>query len=311
METHYNNCRDSAVRCVATIGMFDGVHCGHVSLLGQLKKKAQEMQLPSAVVTFWPHPKLVVGAANNELKVLSSLAEKLSLLESHGIDHVFVVDFTADFAQLSPQDFIRDYLLARFGVCHLLMGYNHHFGSGSYQLADYERFAAESGLSCSRFSQFRLAGEAECSSSEVRRYLQTGEVAGAAKILGYSYQLVGKVVRGDGYGRQIGFRTANIVPLEERKMLPADGVYAAWCDVSGENHKAVVDVGYRPTVFGNQHRIEVHIMNFEADIYNFEIRVTFVARIRNELRFSDVEELKATISADVEKADKMLQNVQQ
>lgn len=306
MQIYYDISPQDTQECVATVGMFDGVHCGHMSLINDLKAKAKELGMPSAVITFWPHPREVLQKDADNLKILTTLPEKLALLEKSGIDIVFVVTFSKEFSLLTPEEFITEYLLSKFNVKYLVMGYNHHFGSGQHSLSDYETLSRNLGLPCTRVAKFLLEEGLDCSSSDVRRHLSIGDVGTANRVLGHRYSISGRVVHGDAIGRGLGYPTANIVLSEKKKMLPADGVYAVYSLVGSCRYRGVLNIGYRPTISGREHRVELHLIDFDTDIYGQDVLIEFEVRLRGEERFENIDMLKRQISIDVEKSKKLL-----
>lgn len=285
--------------CVVTVGMFDGMHRGHRQLIGELKEKSAEMKIPSVVVTLWPHPKVVLGG-NSNIKFLSTLEEKAQILESLGIDHFVVLNFTQRLASLSPSSFIREILIGKLHAKHFHMGFNHRFGSGSCSLDELESICKNEGLTCSRGSQYNSDQYGACSSSVIRDYLSNGEMKQVNELLAHPYSITGIVVHGDGIGQKIGFPTANLELDDKSKMLPADGVYAALAEFDGQVHRAVVDIGMRPTVQGKEHRVEAHLIDFFAKIYGRKMTISFFLRIREEKRFAMLEELENQIVKDIE-----------
>lgn len=285
--------------CVLTVGMFDGVHRGHQSLLEQLVAKSRELSLPSAIVTFWPHPKVVL--AGEQVRLLNTLDEKLSHFAKSSIDRVFVLPFDRQLAQLTPQEFIDQYLVDKFRARYFLMGYNHHFGKGKYELDDYTGMATAAGLPSSRVDKFVLDGR-KCSSSEIRKYIQNSDIETANELLGYLYTIGGTIIAGDKIGRQIGYRTANVLVDDQNKLLPPDGVYACYTYVDGTKYNSVVNIGLRPTFNGSDRRIETHILNFSDEIYGEKINVEFVKQIRKETHFQCIDELTTTIRNDIDVA---------
>ncbi len=291
--------------CVATVGMFDGVHRGHASLIDELKTEAARLGLPAVVVTFWPHPKCVIEPLDHTFSLLNTLDEKVALLSKTGLDALVVVPFTTTFSRLTPEEFITQIMLEKLRAKYFVMGYNHRFGAGKRDAEDYEKISHAAGLPCRRAAKYAV-DTTDCSSSAVRHALSIGDVALAAKILGYDYAISGKIVHGDKIGRQIGYPTANIDVREQKKILPADGVYAARAEISGSTHKAVVNVGYRPTVGGNEKRVEVHVINYNTDIYDQHMNVQFVQRIRGEKHFDSLQQLRSQIDVDIRKIKTLL-----
>jgi len=293
--------------CVVTVGMFDGMHKGHRQLIGELKEKSAELNVPSVVVTLWPHPKVVLGGNNSHgINLLSTIEEKAHILEELGIDHFVILNFTQRLASLSPASFIREILIGKLHAKHFHMGFNHRFGSGKCSLEELESICSNEGLSCSRGSQYISEKYGICSSSVIRDYLSQGKMQPVNDMLTIPYSITGVVVHGDGIGQKIGFPTANLELDDKTKMLPADGVYAAMAEFDGQVHKAVVDIGMRPTVQGKEHRVEAHLIDFFSKIYGRKMTISFFLRIREEKRFAMLEELENQIVKDVESAKSIL-----
>ena len=284
---------------VAATGFFDGVHAGHRAVLQVLKDTAREEGEESAVITFWPHPRNVLQQDASTFRLLNTLEEKKQLILNFGIDHVYVVPFTRDFSQLSTVEFMKEYLVDRFHVDTLIIGYDHRLGRSS--TASREELAA---LAASVGLRTRIVEEVHCgdrkvSSTQIRNAIAAGEVQEAAGMLGYRYSLLGVVVAGNKLGRTMGFPTANMELYEPLKIVPANGVYAVEVEVLGQRHGGICNIGTRPTVgSGNARTIETNIFDFNDDIYGLDLRINFIARLRDEHRFASLEELRAQLEAD-------------
>ncbi len=285
------------------VGVFDGLHLGHRALLGQLKKEAEKRGILSVVVTFDPHPRIALSKGNDRVGLLTTPSERLELLREMGVDRVVVVPFTREFSDLTARQFLREWIAGKLMGRFLLMGYNHHFGSDDVNPEDYISLAASEGIEAKRGEAFSLDGGIKVSSSEVRKALSDGDVAHAALLLGRDYSFHGVVSHGDAIGRSIGFRTANVIPSDENKLIPADGVYSGFVTIDGRPPlQSVINVGTRPTVGGNDRRVEAHIMNFDSDIYGLPVAVSFHSRLRGEMKFDDLESLASQIKEDMRKA---------
>lgn len=284
---------------VAATGFFDGVHKGHSAVLERLKQVAQEQHKESAVITFWPHPRTVLQQDAHSLRLLNSLQEKRERVLAMGIDHFWVVDFSRQFSKLSTEEFMREYLIGRYGVSALVIGYDHKLGNSALQSQQQMIDIATSlGLETLRVEEFQL-GETIISSTKIRTALQSGEVSLASDLLGYNYKLHGVVVAGKQLGRTIGFPTANMQLYEPLKLIPGNGVYMVDVNVLGEKYQGVCNIGTRPTVGNNADRtIETHILNFDEDIYGLEMSIEFVKKIRDEKKFGSMEELRQQIIKD-------------
>lgn len=288
------------VPCAATIGSFDGVHVGHCAMLSELRRSASAVGLPVMAVTFARHPRLLFDG-NCEPFLLSGNDDKASLLASAGADIVVELDFDTQMAGMDAARFMKEVLKERLGVELLAVGYDHHFGKpcDGEGFDSYVRYGRELGIDVIRLAPYLVDGVA-VSSSVVRRALSAGDVEAACRFLGRRYGFDGVVVHGAGIGRNLGFPTANIVPLEEMTLLPADGVYEVCAIVAGTCRKGVMNIGVKPTVSGSRLRtIEVHILDFSADIYGKEVRVDVVRRLRGEQFFDSIDALRAQIGVDV------------
>ena len=294
---------------VATIGFFDGVHGGHRFLIRQVREAAALRGLASAVITFPEHPRAVMHPDFHP-ELLSTCNEKLELLAQTGIDRCVLLDFTPELAALSARQFM-EMLHGQYAIRALVIGYDHRFGHGrSEGFDDYVRYGNELGMEVLPAEAYHLPAS-DCPlpvcSSSVRRLLREGDVASAARYLGYPYFLNGIVVGGFRMGRRIGYPTANLQVNDECKIIPARGVYAVRVEVDGCIYGGMLNIGCRPTFDnGANTTIEAHIFDFKSDIYNHSLRLFFVQRIRSERKFASVEELVAQLHQDAETARGML-----
>ena len=284
---------------VAATGFFDGVHTGHRAVLQILKDTARELGQRSCVITFWPHPRTVLQQDASSLRLLTSIDEKRKLIMEAGIDDFIVIPFNREFSRLDASSFIRKYLIEMYNVSTLVIGYDHRLGNSSCRAREeLEEIAHQEGLVTKGVDE-KFCGDIEVSSTKIRKVLTDGDVVMASKMLGYNYSLYGVVVLGNMIGRTIGFPTANMQLYEPLKMVPANGVYHVKATVMGKVHDGICNVGNRPTVGkGNERTIETHILNFDEQIYGLDIGIEFVSRIRDERRFSSMEELKTQIESD-------------
>lgn len=292
---------------VAATGFFDGVHAGHRAVLQVLKDTAREEGEESAVVTFWPHPRNVLQQDASTFRLLNTLEEKKELIYRFGIDNVYVVPFTKDFSQLSTTEFMKEYLVNRFHADTLIIGYDHRLGrSSTASREELAALAATVGLR-TRIVEEVHCGDRKVSSTQIRNALAAGEVREAAEMLGYRYSLLGVVVAGNRLGRTMGFPTANMELYEPLKIVPANGVYAVEAEVLGRRHGGICNIGTRPTVgAGNARTIETNIFGFNDDIYGLDLRISFIERIRDEHRFSSMEDLRHQLENDRKIAEKLL-----
>lgn len=281
----------------ATIGFFDGVHIGHIHLLDQLKEIAAQRGLKSMAITFPEHPRQILQA-DYRPRLLSTPEEKITLLNSSGIDYCMPFHFTTEIAGMSAYSFMKSFLQEKLGVNTLLVGHDHHFGhepGTSYK--DYRDIGIQIGMEVIQSTALLHEGQ-PVSSSRIRRELSQGNISLANTMLGHRYHIGGTVVHGLQNGRQMGFPTANLGPSCEFMQIPADGVYSALAHVDGETHYAMVNIGYRPTFKGQCKTIEAHLFNFDRDIYFKALELEFVSFIRPERKFNNPQELAAQLEED-------------
>jgi len=285
---------------VVTIGTFDGVHLGHREVIAELKRIAYNTGGESVVFTFFPHPRMVVTPNEDTIRLLTSQAEKCILLEELLLDHLVIYPFTREFASLSYSEFVKKILVDQMHICKLVTGYDHKFGhdrQGDFHalkiLGDFHGFEVEQ-------LDPLLVENVAVSSTKIRQALETGDIQKASHYLGYPYLLKGKVVEGRRLGREIGFPTANILPDDQHKLIPTDGVYAVLVNVGDMQYKGMLNFGTRPTLntILDHRSIDVHILDFSADIYQSDISVSFVERIRNEVKFGSLDQLKEQLVLD-------------
>lgn len=294
-------------RPVLTVGIFDGVHLGHRYILEKLKERARQLDGASVVLTLWPHPRVVLNQEGNHFKLLNTLEEKKGLLEEAGIDHLVILPFTIQFSRLSSDDFIREILVDRCRISHLVVGYNHRFGHD--REGDFERLkdcAGVYGFGIEQLKAFHGAS-GKISSTRIRDLLLAGDIRSANRMLGWDYGFSGNVVGGSKLGSSIGFPTANITLDEEYKLLPADGVYAVKAELKGSWFRGMMNMGSRPTVNDDPENktMEVHLFDFNRNIYSERIRISYLARLRDERKFRDIEALRIQLAADRERAHRI------
>lgn len=292
--------------CVATIGFFDGVHLGHRFLIEQVKEVARRKGLPSALITFPVHPRKVLDPSHR-VELLSTFEEKAGLMSHTGVDYCFLLNFTPDISALTAREFMTDILKKQFQVDSLVIGYDHRFGhKRSEGFEDYCCYGQEIGMEVLQANPMTIDG-LNISSSAIRRALSGADLDLANQFLGYLYYLDGEVVAGRRLGHTIGFPTANVSP-DPDKIIPADGVYAVRVSIEGKDFAGMMNIGHRPTVDdGLDRTLEVNILHFDEDIYGKTIRVSFVKRIRSEIKFNSLEELKAQILDDQTKIEQLFQ----
>lgn len=298
----------SPCKPVATVGVFDGVHLGHLEIISRLVSIAREKQCESVVITFEPHPRLVLPH-HSEVRLLQTIDEKLQRFEIAGIDIVLVIPFTQEFAKISPHDFIKNVLADRLHVSHVITGYDHFFGQnrqGDFDMLS--KMGKEFGFTVDELPMVSVSGNT-VSSSSVRRALLDGDVALAASMLGYEYAITGEVVTGNRIGRNIGFPTANLKPNSQHKLIPGQGVYASLVSINGLAYKGMTNVGFRPTIDADHLTIEVNIFDFNQDIYSQDIKLSFIERIRNEKRFASLGDLQLQLAHDKTEALRLLERL--
>ena len=281
---------------VLSLGMFDGVHLGHLSIINLLKKTAQEKQFETALLTFWPHPRKVFNP-NDEIKLLNTLNEKLNLLENANLDVVFLKSFDENFRNLTGEEFVRQILVQKLNVKHIIIGHDHVFGknkSGNFELL--QKLSKELDFVVQQLDAVK-EGEFNISSTKIRNCLANGNIIGANKMLGYHYSVSGKVIDGKKLGRTIGYPTANI-EVDELKLLPKKGAYIVEVYVKNKFYKGMLSIGTNPTVNGDKLTVEVYILDFNKDIYGEEITVKFRDFLHEEIKFESLEKLIERLDED-------------
>ena len=283
------------------MGAFDGVHRGHQQIIARLQFLAQKVQGESVIITFHPHPRKVISSVPGEIKQLTSLNERIQLLEKAGIDHLVVVNFDYHFSNLTAEQYVEDFLVARFHPHTVIIGYDHRFGNkrnGNLELL--KKYGTQLNFEVEEINEQIVEGEI-VSSTHIRNYLLERDIQKANSLLGYAYFFEGFIVRGNQIGRTIGFPTANLHINDEEKLIPANGVYAV--KVTGaclahQIYNGMMNIGVRPTVDGQKKVIEVNIFHFDADIYENNITVFVYDYIRGEVKFEGLEGLKAQLNQD-------------
>lgn len=308
------------VNPVVTIGTFDGVHTGHVQIIHQLKNEAKKINGETVIVTFDPHPRMIVDASagqvrmgktkkntSNKVKLLNTLSEKIELLEKHEIDHLVIVPFTHAFSEQIPEGYIKDFLVKNFHPHTLIIGYDHHFGKnrqGNYKLL--ENYAFQFNYRVKEIPE-HILNHVTISSTKIREAILNCDMETANKYLGYDYFFEGEVVQGDKIGKSIGYPTANLELNDENKLVPGNGIYAVkiiigngqWANAANmQLMKGMMSIGIRPTIGNSKKTIEVNIFDFDKDIYGQTVRVCVKKYLREEKKFSGLEELKNEIAKD-------------
>lgn len=293
---------------VVTLGIFDGVHSGHMTVIDALKNRAKAVNGESVIITFYPHPRQVLSENNHNLKFLTSLEEKIYLLEKTGVDHLVIIPFDLEFSNREACEFVENVLIDKIGTKHLIVGFNHHFGRrGEGDFQTIKKCAESHNLYVEQVRSL-TTDSYTISSSSVRNALIEGKLELANDLLGYNYFLNGTVVKGKELGRKIGFPTANVLPDYSHKLIPKDGVYAVNIIHENIEYKGVMSIGMNPTVNEKpgSRTIEVNIFNFNREIYDGKICIIFRYRLRDEQKFASIDDLTKQIEADKKKAIKLL-----
>jgi riboflavin kinase/FMN adenylyltransferase len=300
VQIHYDLNLFKAMNPVVTIGTFDGVHMGHREVISELKRLSSSLRGESVVFTFEPHPRIVIAPQEDSLRLLSTKNEKIHLMEEIGLDHLVIYPFTEAFSKLSYNEFVTTILVGQMKISSLVVGYDHRFGQG--RKGDFNSLEMLSKLLNFKVEQLSqlLVDNKVVSSTKIRSALEVGNIITANHLLGYHYTLSGSVIKGEQLGRKIGFPTANIDTFDPNKLVPGDGVYAVIVETDGKRYKGMMNTGVRPTVNHNaDHRsVEVHIFDFNEDIYDRSITLFFVGKIREEQKFQGIDQLKAQLMLD-------------
>ncbi len=308
-------------KAVITIGTFDGVHTGHLQIIHQLKKEAIQIGGETVIITFHPHPRMVINAAlgrsNDGIRLLNTLPEKMELLEKQGIDHLVIVPFNQDFSEQSAEEYIRDFLVTTFHPHTIVIGYDHRFGKN--RQGDYKLLEAYQSIYNFRAMEIpeHVLNNITISSTRIREALEKSDMTTANEYLGYSYFFEGDIVEGDKIGRTIGYPTANIQITDKNKLIPGNGVYVVEVSIIDDlqNNKSIdhqkygnlhlkgmMNIGIRPTVNGTKKMIEVNIFDFDRSVYGQSIRVYVKHFLREEIKFNGLEALKAQLGIDKKNA---------
>ena len=289
----YNSTKPS----VLTIGTFDGVHIGHKKIINQLTSISSKNNLISILLSFFPHPKMVLQN-DNELKLINTIQEKEGLLNSLNLDYLIIKEFTKEFSRLSALEFVRDILVNKLNAKHIIIGYDHHFGRN--RTANIEQLKEFGELYDFKVTEI-LAQDIDdiaISSTKIRKALINGEIRLANKFLGYNFFFSGDVVHGNNIGKTISFPTANIKIDAPYKLVPKNGVYIVKTIIDNQITFGMMNIGYNPTFNGKQKSIEIHFINFNKNIYHKNLTIEMISRIRNEIKFNTVEDLKKQLEQD-------------
>ena len=301
MQVHKDiNKLPSFKNAVITIGTFDGVHTGHLQIIKQLKEEATNIDGESVIITFDPHPRMVVASSSHDIKLLNTLDEKLELLNQNSIDHIVVVPFTEEFSLQTAEDYVKNFIVDYFHPHTIIIGYDHHFGKdrkGNYILL--ELFGERFNYRVKEIPE-QVVNEITICSTRIRNALLGNDIQTANKCLGYTYFFEGTVVAGDRIGRTLGYPTANLALKDLNKLVPGNGVYAVEVSIgkSTTRLKGMMSIGVRPTIGKSNRTIEVHIFDWNDELYDKTIRVFVKHFIRSELKFNNMADLKNAISND-------------
>jgi riboflavin kinase/FMN adenylyltransferase len=285
---------------VVTIGTFDGVHLGHRKIISRITELADECGGESVILTFFPHPRMILHPEDESLKLINTIHEKAELLEELGVDHLIITPFSRDFSNQEPEAYIRDVLVNRIGTKKIVIGYDHRFGKD-------RQGGFDTLLKLSTVYNYDVIeipeqdiNDVAVSSTRIRNALLSGDIELANTFLGYPFFITGKVGRGDKIGRTIGYPTANIVIEESYKLIPSDGIFSAIVNISGTNYKGMAYIGTRPTINGITRNIEVNIFDFDTEIYGQEVSMQFLHFVRGDIKFEGLEQLIAQLAKDKE-----------
>lgn len=292
-------------KAVITIGTFDGVHIGHQKIIEQLNALKTDPSEVSMILTFFPHPRRVLDQSN-DIKMLTTMEEKIDLLESFGLDHLIIEPFTKEFSRLTALEFVRDILVNRLSLKKLVIGYDHHFGrnrEGNFeQLTQYGELYG--------FEVVEIPAQTiesvSVSSTKIRKAIEAGEINTANRYLGYPYRLTGEIVKGQGLGRKMNFPTVNLSVEEDYKLVPMKGVYAVKTQVGEKEILGMMNIGYRPTVGGDGRTIEIHLLDFDGNLYGQRLCIEVLTRLRDEKKFESLEALAAQLRKDEHKTRSVL-----
>ncbi len=290
---------------VVTIGTFDGVHIGHQKIIKKLTKKASEKNLISVVLTFFPHPRMVLQQ-NSNIKLLNTIAERKEILSALGLDYIYVQEFTTDFADLTAREFVKTVLVDQLKAKYIIIGYDHHFGKNrAANIDDLRAFGTEFDFQVEEISAQDVEDVA-VSSTKIRNALKSGDIQTATAYLGYNYYINGTVVKGKGFGKKMEFPTANINVDEVYKLIPKNGVYAVSSLYKGKIIYGMMNIGINPTFEADKKTIEAHFFDFNENLYGQDLKINFLDRLRDERKFESVEALMAQLTQDRTKAKQII-----
>lgn len=297
----YKNTRPSVV----TIGTFDGVHIGHKAILNQLLETAKLENLDSVLLTFFPHPRMVLQK-EMKIKLINTIGERKKLIHKTGLDHLIIHPFTKDFSRLTALEFVRDILVNQLNLKKIIIGYDHRFGRNrTATIEDLKEYGKTYDFEVIEISAQQL-NEVAISSTKIRKAIEAGDIETTNRFLDYSFMLSGSIVKGKGIGKTLEFPTANLQIVEGYKLIPKNGVYIVQSEISGRTVFGLTNIGTNPTVGGKEKTIETYFLNFNENLYDKHVKLEFLTRIRDEKKFASVEKLKQAIRKDVAIAKKYI-----
>jgi riboflavin kinase/FMN adenylyltransferase len=285
-------------KSVLTVGTFDGIHLGHREIIKELMTTAKKNDLTSSLLTFEPHPKSVVQDSPLRIKLLTTLEEKLQILQDIGLERVIIAKFTREFSEMNYKNFVEEILLQGLRASCIIIGYDHSFGrnrAGNFK--ELENLSNIYSFNLKEVGPFKI-GNQTVSSTRIRNYIDEGDLESANKMLGHNYSLEGIVIKGEGRGQRLSFPTANLLIENQNKLTPKEGVYVVQCEVLGKSYRGMANIGYKPTFGGVSRTVEVHIFDFSNDIYGEKITTQFIQRLRDEVKFSSEEQLIKQLNMD-------------
>ncbi len=283
--------------CIVTIGTFDGVHIGHKAILKRMVDIAKKENLESVLLTFFPHPRMVLQK-NSDIKLLNTIAEKKQLLKRTGLDNIVIHPFTIDFSRLSAQEYVRDILVNALKAKKVIIGYDHRFGRNrTATITDLREFGKTYDFEIEEISAQEI-DEVTVSSTKIRKALKAGDINSANQSLGYPYMLTGTVVKGKSIGRTLDYPTANLYIHERYKLIPGNGVYVVFAEINGDIVYGITSIGTNPTVGGTQKTIETYFLDFSGNLYEKQLCIEFITHIRAEKTFENTDQLKEAIKKD-------------
>jgi len=293
---------------IVTVGTFDGVHFGHQKIIQRLQKIAKKNNGETVLLTFDPHPRKIL-LNDQGLKLIHTINEKINILENLGLDHLVIYPFTLEFSKFSAKRYIDELLIQKLGTHTLVIGYDHHFGNDREGNIDLLKKYEKSNPFYLEEIKAHEIEEIKISSTKVRNAIKKGNIHLVNDYCGHFYEFSGEVIHGNGIGKTIGTPTANIKLNSNEKIIPLDGVYAVICQIKDANYKGIMNIGFKPTVDeGKKRTVEIHLFDYEKDIYGQDLRTKVIERIRDEVKFNSLKELKSQILKDNEKAKIVLEN---